>query len=436
MHIHFIGIGGVSTSALAKYLKAKSFFVTGSDKNRSYITNELQRLDIPIFYDHKEENCLGADIVIYNSAIKGDNPELIFALKNKIPCLERADLLRYISKKFATVIGVSGCHGKTTVTSMIAHILSQANLPFTAHVGGFDKDFGNFYQCGNDIFLSEVCEFNKNIDKFDATLAIALNIDNDHLTSYENFQDIKNTFYRYLDRAKFAIINSDDENLRRYTDKCLTFGLKSGDYHCDNLTFENNSTRFSVYEKEQFLYEYKTNLIGKYQVANVLAATATARRLGIDGNVICKGLQSFGGVKRRNEFLCKLNGADIFADYAHHPTEIKAFLDYVNCKKYKKVHLVFQPHTYSRTKNLQNQFIEVLKEVDNLYLYKTYAAREEYDHDGSALKLSQNLPKSQYFDEFTELINKLCQSVNVDEAVLIVGAGDLYDEFVNYKNKL
>lgn len=436
MHIHFIGIGGVSSSALAKYLKNQGFLVTGSDKNMSFVTNELKNYDIPVFYGHKEENCLGADIVIYNSAIKTDNKELIFAYKNKIPCLERADLLRYIAKKFSNVIGVSGCHGKTTVTSMIAHILFDANLAFTAHIGGFDKDFGNFYQCGNDIFLSEVCEFNKNIDKFDASLAIALNIDSDHLNSYENFQDIKNTFYRYLDRAKFAIINSDDQNLRRYANKCLTFGLKSGDYHCENLTYENNSTNFSVYENGQFLYQYKTSLIGEYQVANILAATASTRRLGIDGNLICKGLQRFSGVKRRNEFLYKLNGADIFADYAHHPTEIKAFLDYINCKKYKKIHLVFQPHTYSRTKNLKNQFIDVLKDIDNLYLYKTFAAREEYDYDGSALKLSQNLPKSQYFDDFNELINELLQSVNIDEIILVVGAGDLYNEFVNYKDKL
>ncbi len=436
MHIHFIGVGGVSTSSLAKYLKTQGFFVTGSDKRRSFITNELQMLGIQVFYGHKEENCFGADIVIYNSAIKGDNPELIYALKNKIPRLERAELLRYISKKFATVIGVSGCHGKTTVTSMVAHILSQANLKFTAHIGGFDKDFGNFYQCGKDIFLSEVCEFNKNIDKFDASLALALNIDNDHLNSYENFQDIINTFYRFLNRAKCAIINLDDYNLRRYANKRKTFGLKVGDYHCKNLTAENNSTCFSVYEYGQFLYEYKTSLIAEYQVANILAATATARHFGVDGDLICKGLQSFCGVKRRNEFLYKLNGADVFADYAHHPTEVKAFLDFVNCKNYKKIHVVFQPHTYSRTKNLSRQFIDTLKDVDNLYLYKTYAAREEYDYGGSALKLSQNLPKSQYFDEFADLIKTLRQSVKGGEVVLVVGAGDLYDKFVNSKDKL
>lgn len=436
MHIHFIGIGGVSTSSLAKYLKTQGFFVTGSDKRRSFITNELQTLGIQVFYGHKEENCFGADIVIYNSAIKGDNPELIFALKNKIPQIERAALLKYVSKKFSTVIGVSGCHGKTTVTSMIAHILSQANLKFTAHIGGFDKDFGNFYQCGKDIFLSEVCEFNKNIDKFDASLALALNIDNDHLNSYENFQDIINTFYNFLNRAKFAIINLDDCNLRRYADKRKTFGLKAGDYHCKNLTTENNTTCFSVYEYGQFLYEYKTNLIGEYQVANILAATAATRHFGINGDLICKGLQSFGGVIRRNEFLYQLNGADVFADYAHHPTELKAYLDYVNCKNYKKIHFVFQPHTYSRTKNLSKQFIYTLKDVDNLYLYKTYAAREEYDYDGSALKLSQNLPKSQYFDDFCDLIIALRQSVKAGEVVLVVGAGDLYDEFINYKDKL
>lgn len=430
MHIHLIGIGGVSLSFMAKYLKAQGFFVTGSDIKESFITEELENMSMPIFYGHKPENCVGADIIIYNSAISNDNPELKYARINKIPCFERAEVLRLISKRYPSVIGVAGCHGKTSVTSMICHILSKANLKFTAHIGGFDTIFGNFYQNGNDLFLSEVCEFNKNIDKFDAKTAIVLNIDNDHLNSYEGLDEIAQTFYSYLNRADFRIVNSDDNFLKQYKKDCLTFGFKEGDYCLHNLINKNGKTMFEVYEYGAYLYDFHTDIIGKYQVENILAATAAARHLNICVSDIVKGLESFKGVKRRNEYINKFKGADVIADYAHHPTEIKSFLDYIIKKKYQNTHVVFQPHTYSRTKFLLDDFINLFKDFDKLYIYKTFAARENYDYEGSGENLSNKLPKSLYFDNFDELIKTLGEKVSAKDAVLVIGAGDLYDKFI------
>ncbi len=427
MQVHFIGIGGVSMSALAKYLSNHGFLVTGSDRFHSFATDELEYLGIKVFIGHKAENLNGCDVVIYSSAIEKDNPELLCAKENKIPCFDRAELLNYLSKRFKFKIGVSGCHGKTSVTSIISHILYAANCSFTAHIGGYDKMFGNLIDNGQRIFLTEICEFGRNINKFTADVAVTLNIDNDHMNCYDDMEDLAETFYSFLDRAKYKIVNIDDKYLKKYRGSKIAYGLKEGDFYIKNLSFQNGAQNFTLMEYGRPIFDISTNLPGKYSVLNLLAAVTVARSLGVNKDAVLKGIASFTGVKRRNEFIGRLKGAKVIADYAHHPSEIKCFLDGLKLEK-GRLFVVFQPHTYSRTRLLYKDFIRVLSGIENLYLYKTYAARENFDMEGSSLKLSGNLPKSKYYDNFDSLYEDLRKEVSADDTIIILGAGDLYEK--------
>ncbi len=434
MRIHFIGIGGVSTQSLAKHLIKKGFEVSGSDIKSSFLTQELVLSGAKISYGHNEEYCHNKDIVIYNSAISKDNPELKFAKDNNIPLLDRADLLNLVSKSFSKSVGISGSHGKTTVTSLLCHIFDYANLPFTAHIGGFDSVYGNYYYNGNKYFLSEVCEFNHNICKFSADMAVCLNIDNDHMDCYSSIDELSHTFFDFLDRGGTKIINFEDERLIKYRKDSISFGLTGGDYHIKNYYIKDDFGYFTLVGFGKSLCEIKINPIGNYYIKNVLAAIASAKTIGISTDSIIGGIKNFRGVKRRNEYLGNLRGCKFIADYCHHPTEIKCFLS-SKTEISENVFIVFQPHTYSRTKQLLSDFVTVFSSYANLYIYKTYAAREDYDFYGSAEYLSQFLPQSKYFDDFDNLFDVLSKQVKSDSIVYILGAGDIYDLVLNRLKK-
>lgn len=421
---------------MAKYLLKRGFTITGSDKKNSDVTNELEDLGAKIFYFHDESNVKGADVVIYNSAIKNDNPELNFALRNKIPAFSRAELLNLISKNFKYRIGVAGSHGKTTVTALISHILYAANSNFTAHIGGFDQVFGNFIDLGKQIFLSEVCEFNRNIDLYAPNLAVVTNIDNDHMNCYEDLDDLTRTFFRFLSKADVRIINGDDIRLKKYQNNAITYGINNGDYTVTDVKRLNNSQSFRIIGTRDTRLEITTPFSGDYYIYDILAAVAACKTLKISDENVLQGLSSFKGVKRRNEFLGERDDVKYYADYAHHPSEISCYLKSVTSKmNLDKLFVVFQPHTYSRTKLLFNDFIKVFKDLKNLCLVKTYAAREGFDYDGSAKKLSEYLPNSVYFDDFISLDAWIEDSVPKGAKVFIVGAGDVYDYFLKKLNK-
>ncbi len=418
-------------SALAKYLVFKGYVVSGSDGRESEVTCELKKLGIAVTIGHSKKNVIGADVVVYSSAISDDNEELSYASSQKYACISRAELLKMISSKFCASVGVSGCHGKTTVTSLLAHILNVAKMPFTAHIGGFDNKLGNLIVKGDTLFLSEVCEFKRNIDKFTATTAVCLNIDNDHMNCYRNINELKQTFFAFLDRAQYRIINADDKELTDYKKPSVTFGEYKGDFTFKNYTVEHGFVSFDVFLKNTKLFDVKTDYIGKYYALNVVAATATAITLGINIDDIKKGISAFQGVKRRNEIIGKINGIVVVSDYAHHPTEIENFL---STYKDKNVLCVFQPHTYSRTKILFDDFLKVFSDVKNLFIYKTYSARETYDYFGSAERLADAIYGAKYFDDFRLLFNEVTRfalNSKGDGHILIIGAGDLYDEFLN-----
>lgn len=412
-------------SALAKFLKSLDFEVSGSDRQKSRITLELEKEGIQITYNHSGKKVLNYDVIIYNSAIEGNNQELQTAIKNNKIILKRAELLQIFANDCKVKIGISGCHGKTTATSILAHIINNSQYKFLAHIGGNDHKFNNLYYNGNDLFLSEICEFDRNIDLFDMDIAVCLNIDKDHLNSYKSFDDLKNSYFNFLNRATVRIINYDDEILSKYPNSAITVSINNqkADYFAKNIENIGEFLTFECYEKNELLAKIKLKAKGTHNIYNVLSGVAVSRYLNIDLKITLDGIASFCGIERRNEFLGYYNNNSLIADYCHHPKEIEATLKaYNDCDN---LFVIFQPHTYSRTKFLFDDFIKVLNNVKDLALYKTYPAREDASQGIEAITLAENLKKCVYLDNENQLKDYLDSLDN--KTVLILGAGDLYD---------
>ncbi|MGN0818979.1 MAG: UDP-N-acetylmuramate--L-alanine ligase [Christensenellaceae bacterium] len=422
---YFIGIGGISMSALAKFLKTLDFEVAGSDRQKSSTTSELEKSGISVNYNHNGENVTGFDVIIYNSAIEGTNDELQTAIRMNKIVLKRAELLQILANDCKLKVGICGCHGKTTATAILAHILKYSQYKFLAHIGGNDNTFSNLYYNGNDVFLSEICEFDRNIDLFDMDIAVCLNVDKDHLNSYKNFDDLKNSYFRFLDRATVRIINSDDEILSLYDNSNISVSISdsNADYYSKNIENVDGFLIFDCYEKNEFLSKIKLKVKGVHNIYNVLVGVAVSRYLNIDIEKTLQGIASFCGIERRNELLGTYNDNVIIADYCHHPKEIMATMSsYENCDD---VFVIFQPHTYSRTKFLFEDFIKTLNTINNLAVYKTFPAREESSQGIDASELSDNLNQCTYIDNEKEL--KVFLNSLRNKTILILGAGDLYD---------
>ena len=425
--VFFIGIGGVSTSALAEFLFNKGFSVYGSDRELNYYCKKLIDLGVTVYIGHDENNVKGMNIVVVNSAIDDNNPEIVYCKNNKIPIIKRAELLKLISEEYKNKIGVSGSHGKTTVTSLIAHIFKRAGERFTAFIGGSDLELDNYANFGYDVLISEVCEFRKNIEYFNADYAVTLNIDNDHLDSYSSFSELTETFYDYLSRSNIPVINGDDKLLNCYKGEKVTFGLSNkNDYYAQGIVY-GKKTKFSVFYKCKKLMTVKSRLQGRHNVYNVLCAVTVAKLFSIPNSIIKRAVEEYRGVKRRNEYLGEIkNGVKCYSDYAHHPKEIECLIDsVVDQSKSGKTFYVFQPHTYSRTRILFKDFCRVLSKIDNLIIYKTYSAREKFDRLGSAKRLSDSVLNAVYSENFEEIISILKKTTKKDDQIYFVGAGDL-----------
>ena len=425
---HMIGIGGVSMSAIAKYLHFSGFIVSGSDAHPGRLTEELIRLGIKVFPYHGAENVTCADAVIYNSAIKPDNPELIEARRRGIQTIGRMDFLSAISKRFKTSVGIAGCHGKTTATAMLSHVLLRANKKFAMTVGGEDNFLGNFYYSGDDLFVSEICEFDRNTDKFSANIACVLNVGYDHADCYKNIYDIRDTYFSFLNRAECRVVNGNDGFLSEYPSYDIVFGVGKGfDVSASDIRLCGGKAEFTVKCGNDYAL-FKPNAYGEHNVYNALAAASLALRLGVGLVATSEALGNFSGIKRRFENTGRLYGADVICDYAHHPTEIKASLETAKKLGYNRIFTIFQPHTYTRTKALMEEFSAALSKAPNPSVYATYAAREEYDAAGSAKALFDTLPNAEnYFDNAESMFSYLSKKITPGDLVLVLGAGDIYD---------
>lgn len=430
MKICFLGIGGVSMAKLAVHLKSLGFYVYGQDRRESVITTELKRLGISIFIGENLETVKGADIVVYTSAIEENSFELNLARLLKIPILKRAELLGIILKKFNRSIGVSGSHGKTTVTKMISKALTLSKIDTFEHAGAFEGNFNCGITKKTDIAVAEVCEYKKNISYIKVKTAIVLNIDNDHLDCYGKIELLLNEFLNYLNRSEIKIINLDDYYLREHILKTIdknnlyTYGIENcADYTAKNICCDLGMYSFEVFKNKTHYLNLKLRVAGKHEIYNALAAIAALDLNGLSPSEIKTGVENYSGVVRRFENLGELCGVPIIADYAHHPTEINATLKTMSEVYGGDFSVVFQPHTYSRTRILFDEFISALK-GQNVAIYKTYPARERYDFRGDgellAKKLNAIYVKSQ--SELKEFIIK-----SKVKALLIMGAGDIYE---------
>lgn len=408
-------------SGLAKYLISVGKICDGYDRKPNSNCEELINLGARVS-DSIDTDISEYDIIVKTDAIDDDNPLLCRARSANQTIISRGQLLYEISKCFETVIGISGCHGKTSCTAMLAHILKSANYQFAAHIGGNDLEFGNFYMCGDKYFISEACEYKKNFLLLKPDIAICLNSAADHLECYQDAKKLKESYQTFISNAEVGICLYGDIKTAG-----LTFGFdKRADFYAKNISRQGEQYSFTVTQGQSELGEIDMSICGKHNVLNALAAIAAARVIGVDYISIYKGIASFQGVERRFENIGYFGGVLCIADYAHHPDEIKAVYRTAKRMTKKEVFVVFQPHTYSRTKNLFSEFVQVLGRINKLLIYKTFAAREYYDDSGSALTLSSKIKKSRYAESEQE-IEKFLSNAKRGDLILFLGAGDIYE---------
>lgn len=439
-NVHFIGIGGISMSGFAELFHKNGFKVSGSDRGESRITQHLCSLGIHIIYGQTAENITDdIDFVVYTAAIHTDNPEFVAAKQKNIPMLSRAEMVGQVMKNYENAIGVSGTHGKTTVTSMLSLIFINAKLDPTVSVGGILDAIGSNIRIGNSgNFIIEACEYTNSFLNFRPTAGIILNIDADHLDFFKDLEDIRHSFHSYaklLPENGVLVINNDIPDLDDFTKdlKChvITFGTDKGDYSAQNIHFaENGCGQFELVKKGEPTGEIiKLSVIGLHNISNSLAAIALSDYYQIPMEQIKAGLLAFVGTERRFEYKGSFNGVTVVDDYAHHPTEIEATL--TAAKNYPHNHLwcVFQPHTYSRTRTLLPDFVKALSHAENIILTDIYAAREDDPGDISSLTLQEKLreagKEAYYFPTFEEIEKFLLEKCVHGDLLITMGAGDV-----------
>ena len=428
--IHFIGVGGISMSALAEFCRLCGYEVSGSDRCGSEKLKRLSDIGVKVFIGHSPENVEDADVSVYTSAISGDNPELVRAAKTS-RLLKRSELLGAILENYKKSVCVSGSHGKTTATSMIAHILICADKNPTVFLGGEDADFGNLRCGGNDYCVAEACEYKKNFLDLKPSIAVVLNVDNDHQDCFDGIKDEIAAFNSFI-KGAVAVVNADDAGAREiFNSSTVNFGIKNRAVYTAKYVINGNAGySFTFYKYGKKAGRIRLKVKGYHNIYNALAALSVSDVMGIPFDTARRGLESFKGVKRRAEEIGEISGIRAVADYAHHPREITAALSSLGGYD-RDTLVIFQPHTYSRTEKLMAEFVGYLSEAKNLIIYKTYPAREKYSRRGSALTLYKNVKKlsvsvkyAQTRKELKTLIDGYAERV---KTVLILGAGDIYD---------
>ena len=437
-NIHMIGIGGVSMSGIAAILKNFGFNITGSDATDSDALKALQEKGIKVTVGHNLEDVAKADVVVYSAAIKQEDPEMVEARRLNIETIERADFLGIITRCFQDTICISGTHGKTTTTSMISLCFVESLKDPSIQVGAFLKAIDGNYKVGNsEHFIIEACEYVESFLKFSPKAEVILNIDNDHLDYFKNLENIKNAFIKYvklLPDNGILVVNGDDTNcldLPQFTNaKCYTYGItnKKTDFFAVNIVFDNDGfAEFDVYNKDSFYDRIKLHVPGMHNVLNSLACIALCTAYGIDKESIKSALSKFTGASRRFEYKGKVNGASIYDDYGHHPTEIIATAKSLMNKKYNKSWVVFQPHTYSRTKSLLDDFAKALLNFDNIIVLDIYAAREKNTYGISSKDLADKIcsigKDAKYIPDFEACVKYLKENVQSGDIVMTLGAG-------------
>ncbi len=422
--VYFIGIGGVSMSALALCLSDRGIRVRGSDAQESVFTRKLRQRGIPVHIG--EDETVSEELVVVTGAILPEHRQLSEARRQGKTVLSRAELLGAVAGEFGHVVSVAGCHGKTTTSCMLAHILKSNARKFTCHIGGEDLDLGNYDSEGEEFFVTEACEFKRSFLALESEIAVVLNCDRDHTDCYRTKEELLEAYREFAGKSQRAVVNADDVGARAIP-HVLSFGVHNGDIRATSLRSDREVYSFTVEEKGIPVVRIRLNAIGVYNVMNALAAYACARLLGLSAEEIKRGIEDFHGVKRRFERVGTFAGVPLICDYAHHPREIAATLYTARRITEGRVRVVFQPHTYTRTRDLMDEFVEALKDASAPVIYATYAAREPYDFEGSAVRLAGRLPSAVYVSSPDRLRLYLERTVRPKDTVLVLGAGNIYD---------
>lgn len=440
-NIFFIGIGGISMSSLAAMTKKRGYNVSGSDRNKTPLTERLREMGIEIIYSHDEISVDNADVVVYTVAISNNNPEYLAAHKKGIPCISRADYLGYLMMDFSMRIGVSGTHGKSTTTAMCANILMAANTDPTVLCGAELPCLGNSaYRCGDDTsyVVFEACEYRDSFLDFFPNIAVVLNVELDHVDYFSSMEQMKNSFAVFADKCGengFIIANADDPDcmdaLSHTKPQVITFGMENeANFRAVNVSEEGGFPEFDILYEGEPICHIHMKVSGIHNVLNATSACAVAFICGIDAHDIEKGLNTFGGAHRRSELVGKLNGAEVFDDYGHHPTEVRKTLNGIRSRGYDRVICVFQPHTYSRTYGFLSELCASFDDADMVIFADIYAARETDTMGMSAKLLSEKVEeKGVYCGDMQAIAEHLKGEVRPGDAVVVMGAGDIYKLF-------
>lgn len=445
IHVHFMGIGGISMSGLAMILKNRGFVVSGSDSSQSDLTHSLEAGGIHISYPQSADNITdGIDLIVYTAAIHPDNPEYARAVELNISMMARAELLGQIMANYKTAVNVAGTHGKTTTTSMITRILLSADMDPTISVGGILKDIGGNLRIGqSDVFVTEACEYTNSFLSFNPTMNIILNVQEDHLDFFKDLDDIRHSFRKFVERLPKGgtlIINTDIEDYEFfYKDldiNVITVGKDPAKsrYCASDITFDKwGYCHYTLLENGKPYGKNSSidlSVPGIHNVYNSLAAIAAAIELGVPFDAIHDGLSGFTGTNRRFEHKGELNGFTIIDDYAHHPDEIHATIDAAQRYPHNTLWVVFQPHLFSRTKLLLDRFAKELSRADKVIVADIYAARETNTYNISSKDLMEKINElggdCMYFPSFDEIEKFLLKNCINGDLLITMGAGDIY----------
>ncbi len=433
--VFFIGIGGISMSSLASITYTNGIKVGGSDNTDSEAVKKLREKGIEVFIGHSANNVKGYEVVVYTAAIANDNPELVFARENGIPCINRADYLGNLMLSYSDRIGVAGMHGKSSVTGMISHLFIEANYDPTVLNGANTYELGGgAYRIGEGKgFIFEACEYKDSFLSFYPEMAVLLNLEMDHVDYFKSLQQIKDSFEKYANKAKTVVAYGNDENLMDAIKNCKSKVIKYGknDKSFDFCAFDigENELGYNVFKiahNGEYLCDVELSVPGEHNVVNATAAIAVAILNGIDADFAAKSMKTFKGVNRRAEYKGEKNGVIIFDDYAHHPSEIESSLKGMKKLCKGKLWCIYQPHTYSRTAGLFEEFCSCFGYADRLIFAEIYAAREKNTFGISSKDLADRIDGALFFDKFEDIVEYVEKNAEKGDLVVTMGAGDIF----------
>ena len=432
--IHFIGIGGSGMCPLAEILHSEGFILSGSDCNESDTLERIKGYGIKVYMGHRAENIEGAELIVYTAAVKKDNPELVAAKEQGIPALERSIMLGIVTRRYKRSIAVSGTHGKTTTTAMLSQVLIGSGFDPSAIIGGkLPFIGGNSYVGQSDIIVCEACEYVDTFLELNPFISLILNIDADHLDYFKTLDNIKKSFNKFCHLTTGAIVyNGDDENVLEVIEDVelpmISFGFrKTNDYYAANLrNIKGAYKEFDLMHKGEKLCDIALKVPGRHNIYNALAAAACAHYLGATPAQIAENLHAFTGVHRRFEILGSPNGITVADDFAHHPTELTAALSAAMEMGFKKVWAIFQPHTFSRTALLLDDFAQALSIPDVAIISEILAVRETNTYNIYNTDLGAKVPGSLCIDSFEDITKYIAEHAEEGDLVLTLGGGNVY----------